>query len=194
MVGEIGDEIRSLKEELLRHPGVTGMTISENLPTYTGSGTYGFSWEGKEAEDRLFLNINKVDPDYIPTFGIQFAEGRNFDPDRPSDSVNFILNETAIHRMHLEDPIGKQFTLWGMQDAQSLCPVCITLRFPVLPGSVRFILFHGGEKNKGNWYPEGYGCHIPPNYHPVFLGCHEMGTDLKPDRLAPGLALNQSLA
>jgi len=115
VVGEIGDEIPSLKEELLRHPGVTGMTISENLPTYAGSGTYGFSWEGKEAEDRLFLNINKVDPDYIPTFGIQLAEGRNFDPDRPSDSVNFILNETAIRRMHLEDPIGKQSILWGMQ-------------------------------------------------------------------------------
>jgi putative ABC transport system permease protein len=35
--------------------------------------------------------------------------------DHPSDSFNFVLNETAIKSMHLEDPIGKRFTLWGME-------------------------------------------------------------------------------
>jgi putative ABC transport system permease protein len=56
-----------------------------------------------------------VDQDYIPTLGIEIAEGRNFDLKRPSDSVNFILNETAIQKMNMEDPIGKGFTFWGMQ-------------------------------------------------------------------------------
>ena len=115
IVGSMDDELPRLKEALNKYPGVKGVTNSESLPTYSLSGTYGFSWEGKEAEDKLYLNINKVDQDYIPTLGIEIAEGRNFDLKRPSDSVNFILNETAILKMNMEDPIGKGFTFWGMQ-------------------------------------------------------------------------------
>jgi putative ABC transport system permease protein len=115
IVGSMDDELPRLKEALNKYPGVKGVTNSESLPTYSLSGTYGFSWEGKEAEDKLYLNINKVDQDYIPTLGIEIAEGRNFDLKRPSDSVNFILNETAIQKMNMEDPIGKGFIFWGMQ-------------------------------------------------------------------------------
>jgi putative ABC transport system permease protein len=115
ITGSIGEKLPYLKEALIKYPGVKGVTNSESLPTYTANSTYGFSWEGKEMDQKIFMYINKVDHDYIPTFGIEFAEGRNFDPDRPSDSVNFVLNETAIQSMQLEDPIGKKFTLWGME-------------------------------------------------------------------------------
>ncbi|RLD88077.1 MAG: ABC transporter permease, partial [Bacteroidetes bacterium] len=56
-----------------------------------------------------------VEHDYIPTFGIELSEGRNFSIDFPADSGNYILNETAIQKMQIDDPIGKEFTLWGMK-------------------------------------------------------------------------------
>ena len=115
VMGTIGEKLPFVKEELRNYPGVLGVSNSASLPTFNGSGTYGFSWEGKKEEDRLFINVNKVDHDYIPIFGIEFTEGRNFQMDHPSDSFNFVLNETAIKSMHLEDPIGKRFTLWGME-------------------------------------------------------------------------------
>jgi putative ABC transport system permease protein len=56
-----------------------------------------------------------VEQDYIPTFGIELAEGRNFSIEFPADSGNYILNETAIQMMQIDDPIGKKFDLWGMK-------------------------------------------------------------------------------
>ena len=109
------EKFHLLKEELSKYPGVKGVTYSESLPTYTGNGTYGIYWEGKQEENNLFVNINQVEQDYIPTFGIELVEGRNFSIDFPADSGNYILNETAIQGMQIDDPIGKSFNLWGMK-------------------------------------------------------------------------------
>ena len=115
VIGNTGEKLQFLKEELHKYPGVKGVTNSANLPTFNYSETYGIKWEGKKEEDLLHVSINKVDHDYIPTFGIELAEGRNFSMDHPADSANFILNETAIRMMQMEDPIGKSFSLWGMK-------------------------------------------------------------------------------
>lgn len=114
VVGDIGEKLSYLKEELKKYPGVNGVTNSGSLPTYSINGTFGIWWDGKTEEDNLHINVNKVDPDYIPTLGIELTEGRNFLPDYPSDSANFILNETAVKQMQLKDPVGTRFALWGM--------------------------------------------------------------------------------
>ncbi|HVZ25645.1 MAG TPA: FtsX-like permease family protein, partial [Sediminibacterium sp.] len=38
-----------------------------------------------------------IDDQYIPTFGMQMAAGRNFQPDMPTDSAAMIVNEEAAH-------------------------------------------------------------------------------------------------
>ena len=111
----VAEKFQLLKGELNKYPGVKGVAYSESLPTYTGNGTYGISWDGKQEEDNLFVNVNQVDQGYIPTFGIELVEGRNFSSDFPADSGNYILNETAIQNMQIDDPIGKRFDLWGMK-------------------------------------------------------------------------------
>ena len=109
------EKFQLLKGELNKYPGVKGVTFSQSLPTYNDNGTYGINWEGKQEEDVLFVNVNQVEQDYIPTFGIELVEGRNFSIDFPADSGNYILNETAIQNMQIDDPIGKRFDLWGMK-------------------------------------------------------------------------------
>jgi len=115
VMGNMGENFQLLKEELNTFPGVKGVAQSADLPTMKGAGTYGISWEGKSEEDLLFANINHVDHDYIPTLGIELVEGRNFSIDHPADSGNYILNESAIQMMQIDDPIGKKFNLWGMK-------------------------------------------------------------------------------
>jgi len=115
VLGNMGEKFHFFKEEALKYPGVKEVSNSANLPTINYGGTYGFRWEGKTDEDLLYANVNMVDHDYIPTFGIELVEGRNFSIDRPADSTNYILNESAIQMMQLEDPIGKEFRLWGTE-------------------------------------------------------------------------------
>ncbi len=115
VVGNIEENFQFLKEELNKYPGVKGVSYGTQLPTYISSGTYGIEWKGKQEEDKLFINVTQVGYDYIPTFGIELVEGRNFSIDFPADSFNYILNETAIRKMQMEDPIGKEFRLWGVK-------------------------------------------------------------------------------
>jgi len=133
---------------------VKGVTNSQSLSTFTGSGTYSVKWKGKQAEDKMYMNVNQVGHDYIPTFGIELAEGRNFSIDFPTDSGNYILNEAAIQKMQMEDPIGKEFRLWGnkgviigvMKDYnfkslhKAIDPICLFLRNPFVDQMFGYIV------------------------------------------------------
>jgi putative ABC transport system permease protein len=54
----------------------------------------------------------RVDHDYIPTFGMKMAAGRNFRRDMPTDATKaFIINETAVKQLGIsaEQAVGKGF-------------------------------------------------------------------------------------
>ncbi|MDR4989175.1 MAG: FtsX-like permease family protein, partial [Bacteroidales bacterium] len=51
------------------------------------------------------MQTNWVDYDFLETFGIQLAEGRFFDPDRPTDQEACIINERAVRNYRLENPL-----------------------------------------------------------------------------------------
>ena len=110
--GNLYQEFFTFKQELSRAPGIKNITYCSNLPTYNVASTSGIDWEGKSEGTNVLVHRFIADHDYIPTFGIKLAAGRNFSLEHPSDSGDFILNEAAISQMGIEDPIGKRFTLW----------------------------------------------------------------------------------
>ncbi len=72
-----------------------------------------------ESNPRLRADASEmfIDEDAANTLGIELAEGRMFDRAFATDSAgtNFILNETAIQELGVEDPIGKQL-YWENND------------------------------------------------------------------------------
>ncbi len=103
----------AIKADLLRHPGILG--VAEGLePTFGVQGhrleRMQVSWEGKPAEANVSLDIVFVDEDYVKTLGATMAAGRFFSKDFAADRTNYVLNESAIKAMGLNDPIGKSFT------------------------------------------------------------------------------------
>ena len=73
--------------------------------------SWGFDWEGKDPEAEILFQQIFVDFDYIKTFGMELVEGRPFSVEFATDSVNFIINEEAVRRMDISDPIGKWITI-----------------------------------------------------------------------------------
>ena len=144
ILGNMGQKYPLLKEELSKYPGVKEVSYTKSLPTYTGNGTYGVRWEGRQDDAKLYMNVNRVSYDYIPTFGIELVEGRNFSMDHPADSLSYILNEAAIRKMQIDDPIGKRFSLWGMEGIilgvmkdynfkslhKEIGPICLYVSYP----------------------------------------------------------------
>jgi putative ABC transport system permease protein len=101
----------ALASLLYEKTGVLNVAASSSLP----GGLYN-SWpvvmEGMNPEDGIIFNINSVSEHYFETLHIDLVGGRTFLPNaRRNADRTVILNETAVKKLHWEDPIGKTLAL-----------------------------------------------------------------------------------
>jgi len=71
--------------------------------------------EGQEAtpENMVAFQQWRVDHDYVKTLRLNVDKGRDFSIEFPSDSAAVILNQTAVTRLGLKDPIGARIVTFG---------------------------------------------------------------------------------
>jgi len=68
-------------------------------------------WEGRQPEEKLNMEIHAVDFEYDDVFGLEMVEGRYFSKEFSTDAEEaVVLNQTAVRRMGMENPLGKTFT------------------------------------------------------------------------------------
>lgn len=108
--GFLGIESQTFKSQLLKIPGVEGISNCSSLPT-----TDLYSWWS----DRFFKDVSRtidrsitagdweIDEDYITTLGMAIVKGRNFLQNRKTDSTAVLINETAAKQLGFVDPIQK---------------------------------------------------------------------------------------
>ena len=101
----------AVKAELLAQPGVTGVTRANSNIVRLGGQTGDNDWDGKEQGETMMMRPVAIDKDFIPFFKMKLQQGANF-TGSVSDSLHFILNETAVKAARIKDPIGKRFRLW----------------------------------------------------------------------------------
>ncbi|MFC1724973.1 ABC transporter permease [candidate division KSB1 bacterium] len=111
MSNKISSQLESIKSELLRDPRVQNVTASSELPADIGWTKTGFDWEGKSENigDDFSMYMAAVDQNYFTTFNIEVVQGRGFFKELQTDFSNYILNESAVKVMGLQDPVGKRF-------------------------------------------------------------------------------------
>jgi len=110
-----GDDADILKNEVSSIPGVERATSCFAPPGSGGSLIVNAVTDDGNDEtppEGIMINAITCDYDYIPTFGLQLADGRNFDSNIPSDAVTgIIVNEAAVKEFGLKDPVGSEFNL-----------------------------------------------------------------------------------
>ena len=109
----------SIKSEFLKDPNVLYVTSCMQLPINIVSSSSGMTWEGKEGDGSFLFHYNTIDYDFIEAFDMKIVKGRAFSKEH-SDALNgtnlgFILNETAIKKMDIDEPIGKWVSVFGMK-------------------------------------------------------------------------------
>lgn len=107
--GDINNRFETFKKELENNSNIIQVTRSSDIPTNTIHLWGGVSWEEKQKEDVDQMYVYTVGYDFLKLFDINLAQGRFFE--NPTDSGNYIINETAARIMSLDDPIGKEMSL-----------------------------------------------------------------------------------
>jgi putative ABC transport system permease protein len=102
----------NIRQRLLQHPEIADASISSTIPFEGNIGGY-ISWEGGGQNEKVMISRNYVNYDFIPTFNIPMAAGRNFSKDYPADEKSCVINETAAKTIGMTDPVGKRIFLYG---------------------------------------------------------------------------------
>jgi putative ABC transport system permease protein len=100
-----------LKRALLESSDIKYVT-STNTPIGEGSGKVIFNMETDQGMAQRGINFAVVDHDFVDALGIKIINGRDFQQDMPSDTLNgVVVNETLANRMGWSDAIGKKVVL-----------------------------------------------------------------------------------
>ena len=102
----------SIKNELLKSPYIDQVTASDVRITRTNRANGDFHWEGKDPKMKTSFRTVRATPDFGKMIGWNLLEGRDFSSKFPSDSLSFIVNESAVKYMGIENPVGK-YVKWG---------------------------------------------------------------------------------
>ncbi|NQU86958.1 MAG: FtsX-like permease family protein, partial [Mariniphaga sp.] len=102
---KLGSALSTFKQELIAQAGISGVTNSTTVPgrLFTSSVFSHYS-----ASDPRGILTMYSDCDFVKTFQIEMKEGRYFEEGNQSNSKDVVLNESAIKKLNIEDPIGKK--------------------------------------------------------------------------------------
>ncbi len=108
----ISDDLKKnfepLHNDLLASGMVVSVCKSNSPPTEIWSNNNGWEWKNATPEDKgALFNTIATNYDYLKTIGIKIKEGRDFSRQFSTDSTGVILNEAAVKRMGLKNPIGE---------------------------------------------------------------------------------------
>ncbi len=115
---ELNDKYESFRNTLLQNSYVKEVGRSSRIPTGRLLDGMGAQAPGNDSMVPVKADIRYLatDYDFIPTYGIKMAAGRNFSRAFGTDTAGFILNETAVKAVgwkRAEDAVGKAFKYGG---------------------------------------------------------------------------------
>ena len=115
MTGEIWDKQQAFKTALQQNPNTSNFSVISELPTTLETGTIDVVWEGKDPKSQIVFPSIDVDENFIDVFKIKTLGGRTFSKEFKGDSSNYVINETAMRLMGMNEQsaIGQPLRFGG---------------------------------------------------------------------------------
>jgi putative ABC transport system permease protein len=104
--------LEPLRRKLLDHSEIKSLSVSNYIPFILPGGE-DMNWEGGDPNEKVFVRLSNVGHDFVPTYGLQMASGRNFSREFADDNHKCLLNETAVRVFGWKDPVGRRIKLFG---------------------------------------------------------------------------------
>jgi putative ABC transport system permease protein len=99
-----------IRNELLKHPNITKVSISSQLPIKITSNGPVENWTGNYEKKAMRFYRSYVDYDFIDLVDVKMIEGRSFSREHSTDfTQGYIINETAMKKLDWDMAVGKDF-------------------------------------------------------------------------------------
>jgi len=109
---DLQNNFDAFKNGALQISGVTSVTKTSHIPL----GDYGTSpeviWNGKTDDDDALFTGMVASTDFVSTYGVELLMGRELIHNNP-ENIEYLINETAMNKMKMENPIGQPLSFWG---------------------------------------------------------------------------------
>jgi ABC-type antimicrobial peptide transport system permease subunit len=114
MSGDLEKNYSALKNDLLASGTVESVASASSPVTNIYNHTGIDNWPGKAGgETGINVGSISVSPNYFKTLGMNLKEGRDFSNDWVVDTLNVIVNEAAVRRMGLKNPMNQLISYGG---------------------------------------------------------------------------------
>jgi ABC-type antimicrobial peptide transport system permease subunit len=107
-------QIAYLRNSLTAMPGIKSISFNSNPPATDENNWTDFEFDNDPAKGKELYSIIKfTDAEYLPTFSMPLAAGRNFSSDTAHE---FLVSENLVHKLGITNPeeaLNKNMVLWG---------------------------------------------------------------------------------
>jgi putative ABC transport system permease protein len=115
--GELNAHAETAKLELLKHPGILGVSLTSHSPTGIYWDGHNWDWEGRKPETNPWITYFSTDEDFLNTFNAEMAAGvfykKEFTSGTSESMGKVVINQTFAKIMGMENPVGTRLTHEG---------------------------------------------------------------------------------
>ena len=103
--GDLAGRFEPFRNAIKDVPGIVDLTASSSNALDVSNNRSGLDWPGKRPEQDLLFGALWVQYDWTKTMRLKVVEGRDFSPQFGTDSSACLVNQTAVRKMGLKEPI-----------------------------------------------------------------------------------------
>lgn len=108
-------KIKTLKDRIAQIPQVVGAAVSARVPGHTSFYDYNVLPEGESVENNMVFMRLETDLDFAALYNFEMLDGRTFDNRLNTDSLAYLLNETAAAKLGwMGDALNKKLNLGSL--------------------------------------------------------------------------------
>jgi putative ABC transport system permease protein len=112
--GELRQHAETAKLELLKHPGILGVSLTSHSPTGIYWDGHNWDWEGRKPETSPWITYFSTDEDFLNTFNAEMAAGsfykKEFTSGTSESMGKVVINQTFARIMGMENPVGTRLS------------------------------------------------------------------------------------
>jgi len=106
--GTLQEKYPVLKQELLKHPDISQVTLTSNLPTGIYQNGDGWEWEGKAPSMNPLVTYLSVDHDFLNTYGVELLEGQFYRERSARKTDRVVINQHFARLLGDGPAVGKR--------------------------------------------------------------------------------------